>query len=318
MREDRRVTEPVPAPDADAAAATRTLVTADARLGRLGELCVWAAGAQGAAPPRAFARPVALVVAGRHDAARYVDRVDAGEVGRRVEALRSVGAGSGGREVPLRVLDVGESGESFVRASAGPIAREDALTAAETERGLAVGRAAADREVDAGADLLVVGAVDADTGPATAALMSVLSGREPVACVRRGGDPRVWARTVEVVRDARRRGLPHRDDPLALLTAIGGADLAALVGVLTGAAGRRTPVLLDGTAATVSGLLAESLAAGSARWWAAASRSGDPAHTLALDALGFAPILDLGLGLDGAAAGLLALPLLQAAAGALR
>jgi nicotinate-nucleotide--dimethylbenzimidazole phosphoribosyltransferase len=309
---------PVLVPDPVAIASARTLVAAEPRLGRLGETVVWAAGVQRRSPPEPFLAPVALVLAARHGAARYVGRHGPQETGRRVAALRAGIGALGTSEVRLRVVDLGEAGDWFVRAEAGRIDREDALSPAETVRAFALGRLAVDQEVDGGADLLVLGAVDADTGPATAALAAVLTDREPVAVVRRGGEVGAWARTVELVRDARRRGRPLRGDVLGVLGAVGGADLAALTGALVQAGLRCTPVLLDGAAATVCGLLAEAFAPGCSRWWVAGSRAGDPAQDVALARLGFEPLLDLGLGYDGAAGALLALPVLQAALAAAR
>ncbi len=292
----------IPPLDAPAMHAARALVNADPRLGRLGDVVAWIAGARGG-PPRPFTAPVAFVVAGRHEAARFVGTADGAEVGRRLGALRSRWSPG----VRLQVLDLGE-------ASTGRIDRQDAVGEDEALRAFAFGREAVDQEVDGGADLLLVGDIDADDGPAVATLASLLTGREPVACLPRGGDPAGWARAVEVVRDARRRGRSRTGHPLRLLAAVGGTDLAALTGVLVQAAVRRTPVLLDGPAATVCGLVAEAYAEGCSIWWTAASRSGDPAHDLALRALQMEPLLELGLGYDGAAAAVLALPLLQAAA----
>ncbi|MGH3743692.1 MAG: nicotinate-nucleotide--dimethylbenzimidazole phosphoribosyltransferase [Mycobacteriales bacterium] len=299
-----------PAPDAPALQEARALVVSHPELGQLSELVVWLAGAQGAAPPHPFSSPVALVVAAAHDAARYVDGSITSPVPQRVSAIES-------DRMRVRVLDLSAPGEWHVRASAGAIGHTDGLTEEEALRAFALGQLAVDQEVDGGTDVLLVGDIADDNRCSVAALASVLTGAEPLKCVRRGPDPASWARAVEVVRDARQRGKTLAARPLPLLAAIGGADLAALAGILVQAAVRRTPVLLDGAAAHVAGLVARAYAEGSDGWWASASSSGDPAEARARKELGLDPVLALDLGFDACGGALLAYPLIQAALGLL-
>jgi nicotinate-nucleotide--dimethylbenzimidazole phosphoribosyltransferase len=76
---------------------------------------------------------------------------------------------------------------------------------------------------------------------------------------------------------------------------------------------RRTPLLLDGMAVTAAALVAERLAPGARQWWRAGHRSTEPAHTLALVALGLDPLLDLRMRLGEGTGAALALPVLRAA-----
>lgn len=295
-----------PALDGDAMRAARDLLRGRPQLGRLGELAAWVAGAQGCSPPHPFRAPVALVVTAVHDSGRYVhpDAVPAGP--QRTLPVTSDGVG-------VRVLDLSAPGDWFVRASAGPIAHEDALTEEEALRAFALGRLAVDQEVDGGADVLLAGDVAGDDAAAVAALATMLTGTEPAKVVRRGTDPGAWMRTVEVARDARHRAKALAAQPVSLLAAVGGADLAALAGMLVQAAERRTPVLLDGPAAHVAALAARIYSRGARPWWASASSSGDPAERAAIDTLGLDPVLRLDLGFDACGNALLAYPLVQAA-----
>jgi nicotinate-nucleotide--dimethylbenzimidazole phosphoribosyltransferase len=106
-------------------------------------------------------------------------------------------------------------------------------------------------------------------------------------------------------------------DAVALVSSVGGADIAAMAGFLAQAAVRRTPVLLDGVVSGAAALVAERLAPGAAAWWAAGHRSAEPAHTVALNELGLTPLLDLGLRLGEGTGALLAVPLVRAAAATL-
>jgi nicotinate-nucleotide--dimethylbenzimidazole phosphoribosyltransferase len=275
-------------------------------LGRFAELGVWLAAAQGACPPTPPARPRVVVVAGDHGiAAANVSTRPAGSTSTLVAALRdnaapvAVVAPTAGASV--RVVDVAldaepdQNARHHIRRGSGRIDREDALTADETERAFAAGRALADEEVDAGADLFVPGSLGVGATTAAEVLVAAVTGIEPVAVVGRGSgiDDAGWMRKAAAVRDALLRTKGHRTDPMALLRIAGGADIAALAGLCVQAAIRRTPVLLDGGVVIAAALLAERLAPGVKQWWLAAQRGSDPAAVLALDRLELVPVVDL-------------------------
>jgi nicotinate-nucleotide--dimethylbenzimidazole phosphoribosyltransferase len=115
-----------------------------------------------------------------------------------------------------------------------------------------------------------------------------------------------------------RRGRPHKGDPVGLLGVVGGADIAAMVGFLLGAAARRTPVLLDGVVPCAAAVVAHRVAFRSREWWQAGHRSTEPAQTAALERLSLEPIVDLGMRLGEGTGALVALPVLAAAGATLR
>lgn len=322
----------VAAPDAEAGRAARqrqtTLTKPPGSLGRLEELSVWAAACQGVCPPRQFERARVVVFAGDHGVARAGVSAFPPEVTAQMVANFSAGgaainvladlAGAG-----VRVADIAVDGEPAdgavsahrIRRASGNIAVEDALTAEEAVAAVAAGRAIADEEVDAGADLLIAGDMGiGNTTPATT-LIAALTRSEPVAVIGRGTgiDDDGWARKVSAIRDALYRARAVVADPVGLLRVCGGADLAAMAGFLAQAAVRRTPVLLDGVVVTAAALVADELAPGARAWWQAGHRSTEPAHTLALQRLELEPIVDLGMRLGEGSGAAVALPVLRAA-----
>ncbi|OBG29302.1 nicotinate-nucleotide--dimethylbenzimidazole phosphoribosyltransferase [Mycobacterium sp. 852002-51057_SCH5723018] len=327
---------PVSPPDAGAAAAARarqdTLTKPRRALGRLEDLSVWVASCQGHCPPRQFERARVVVFAGDHGVARsgvsaypaevtaqMVANIDAG--GAAINVLADV-AGATVRVADLAV-DADAASESTgahkVRRGSGDIAVQDALTDGETVAAIAAGRAIADEEVDAGADLLIAGDMGIGNTTPAAVLVAALTNAEPVTVVGSGTgiDDAGWARKTAAVRDALFRARPVLPDPVALLRCCGGADLAALAGFCAQAAVRRTPLLLDGLAVTAAALVADRLAPGARQWWQAGHRSTEPAHELALAALELDPILDLRMRLGEGTGAAVALPVLRAAVAAL-
>jgi nicotinate-nucleotide--dimethylbenzimidazole phosphoribosyltransferase len=327
---------PVAPPDADVAAAARvrqdTLTKPKGALGRLEDLSVWVASCQNACPPKQFDRARVVVFAGDHGVAKsgvsayppevtaqMIANFDAG--GAAINVLADI-AGATVRVVDMAVdadpLTV-QVGAHKVRRGSGDITAGDALTDDETARALAAGRAIADEEVDAGADLLIAGDMGIGNTTAAAVLVAALTSSEPVAVVGFGTgiDDAAWARKTAAVRDALYRARSVLPDPVGLLRCAGGADLAAMAGFCAQAAVRRTPLLLDGMAVTAAALVAERLAPGARRWWQAGHRSTEPGHTLALAALELEPILDLRMRLGEGTGAALALPVLRAAVAAL-
>ncbi len=324
----------VAAPDGRVAAAARRrqdlLTKPRGALGRLEDLSVWVSACQGNCPPQQFTRARVVVFAGDHGVAgqgvsaypaevtaQMLDNIDGG--GAAINVLAEL-AGATVRAVDVAV-DRDPSGPvpHRVRRSSGNIATQDALSLDEAEAAVRVGRQIADEEVDAGADLLIAGDMGIGNTTAATTLVAALTDTEPVLVVGRGTgiDDAAWSRKTAAVRDALYRSAPVRADPLALLAACGGADLAAMAGFCAQAAVRRTPLLLDGLVVTAAALVAERLAPGARLWWQAGHRSPEPAHALALTQLGLDPIVDLGLRLGEGTGAAVALPIVRAAVAAL-
>jgi nicotinate-nucleotide--dimethylbenzimidazole phosphoribosyltransferase len=146
--------------------------------------------------------------------------------------------------------------------------------------------------------------------------VSVLTDTEPVKVLPRGATmtPEHWMAAAEAIRDDRRAVYGLRGDPPALLAAAATPDICAAVGFLLRAAARRTPMLVEGLAATVAALIAFEVQPRSARWWRAADRAGQPAAAAALSRMSALPVLDFGTDLGDGTAALLAADAVRTAA----
>jgi nicotinate-nucleotide--dimethylbenzimidazole phosphoribosyltransferase len=226
----------------------------------------------------------------------------------------------------VRAVDIAVAGDTDplvsghkVRRGSGSIDTEDALGADEVAAALAAGKAIADEEVDAGADLLIAGDMGIGNTTPAAVLVAAITDTEPVKAVGRGTgvDDAAWIRKTAAIRDALRRARPVLGDPVALLRVSAGADLAAMAGFLAQAALRRTPVILDGMVVTAAAVLAEALAPGASAWWVAGHRSTEPAHQVALTKLGLEPLITMDMRLGEGSGAVTALPILRSAISAL-
>ena len=305
-------------PDARAGAAARRrqdqLTKPSGALGRLEDLSIWVSACQGQCPPVEFNRARVVVFAGDHG----VTSEDVSAYPREVTAQMVANIEAGGAAINVLAEAAGATVrlvDMAVGRASGNIATEDALGHDEAVAAVQAGRRVADEEVDAGADILIAGDLGIGNTTAATVLVAALTGAEPVTVVGRGTgiDDAGWARKTAAVRDALYRARRLEAEPIALLAACGGADLAAMAGFCAQAAVRRTPVLLDGLVVTAAALLAERLAPGAKAWWQAGHRSTEPAHTLALNQLGLDPIVDLGMRLGEGTGAAVALPIVRAA-----
>jgi nicotinate-nucleotide--dimethylbenzimidazole phosphoribosyltransferase len=329
------VTITPPSASARAAAEERLagLATPAGALGRLGDLGVWLAAVQGQCPPAPPERVRAVIFAGDHGVAEhgvsaYPSAVTPAMVRTFVAGRAGVSALAAAHGVHVRVLDLSVDDELEgvdadvqrfkVRRSSEPIHLADALTDAENAQALAAGATVAREEVAAGADLLISGDMGIGNTTPAAALIAATLGLPAAEVTGRGTgiDDRTLLHKEALVQQAVDRAGDR--DPVEMLAALGGADLAASVGFLIEAARQGVPVLLDGVIAVACALVADRIEPGAAAWFAAGHRSTEPAQSLALDKLGLVPALDLGMRLGEGSGAVAAVPVLRSAAVVLR
>ena len=303
-------------------------------LGRLEDLGVRLCGMYAACPPPA-AEPAAVVVfAADHGVhaqgvSPWPQEVTAQMVANFLAGGAAINVLARRAGAQVRVVDVGVVGEvapgpglvsARVRAGTGDLSLEPAMTVAEAREALEVGIAQADALVDEGVRLLVAGDMGIANTTASAALVSVFTGR-PVAQVTGRGtgiDDPMLAHKTEVLARALALHGPSADRPVEALAAVGGLEHAAIAGFLLGAASRRTPVVVDGVIACAAALVAQALAPEAVGYFVAGHRSTEPGATAALEHLGLDPLIELDLRLGEGSGAALAVPLVQSAAAILR
>jgi nicotinate-nucleotide--dimethylbenzimidazole phosphoribosyltransferase len=198
--------------------------------------------------------------------------------------------------------------------------REPAMSPAEVRAAIDTGIEVARDLVAGGTRCLLTGDMGiANTTPA-AALIAAFTGAAPADVTGRGTgiDDATLTRKVRVVAQALARHRPDLADPLGVLAAVGGFEHAALAGYVLGAAAARVPVVLDGVIACAAALAARTLAPDCTAAMIAGHRSIEPGASVALDALGLVPLVDLQMRLGEGSGAMLALPIVQGAVRVLR
>ena len=301
-------------------------------LGRLQDLGVHLAGIAGVCPPPAPVNPVVVVFAGDHGvvadgASAWPSEITAAMVAMVSSggAAISVFAETVGAQVV--VVDVGVQTpldplpgvrDERVADGTASIATGAAMSRGQAEAALDVGCRIASEQVEAGADCLIGGDLGIGNTTSAAALTGAFTGRSAQevtgvgAGVPAGGldhKRRLVAAAIERAEAC--------TNPLDVLAAVGGLEIAALAGLYITAAQCRVPYIVDGVIAGAALCAADALTPGTAAHAIAGHRSSEPAASIVLDHLGLNPLLDLNLRLGEGTGACLAFPLVQAAARAL-
>jgi nicotinate-nucleotide--dimethylbenzimidazole phosphoribosyltransferase len=296
-------------------------------LGELEALAVRVAAIRGTASPGPL-RAAVVVAAGDHGYAgrgvsAYPQEVTAQMLATFAGGGAAVNVLAGEADARLLVVDAGvlrpvehpsirkaRLGPGTADATEGPaMAREQALS------GLVEGARIAEELAQDGLGIIALGDMGIGNTTAAAALCAALLPAEPEAVCGRGTgiDDQALRRKVEVVRRALAVNQPDPGDPLGVLAAVGGFEIALLAGVCLGGAATEMVVLLDGFVTGAAALAATRLAPLAVGRMIAAHRSPEPGHALVLAELGLSPLLDLGLRLGEGSGAALALPLVRAA-----
>ena len=237
--------------------------------------------------------------------------------------LRVVDAGcAGGPFAPHPMLLDRRLGDGTADMSRGPaMSREACLSG--LRRGMELAAEAAGR----GYRCLATGEMGIANSTAGTALYCALLGLEPdsVTGPGAGSDPVMVRHKAGIVREALRVNAPllSSGDPVDILAAVGGFEIAMMSGVMLGAAARRLPVLVDGFICGAAYAAALAICPALADYAVLSHASAEPGHSPALARLphaetaperGGEPLLRLGMRLGEGTGGALAYHLLRCAA----
>jgi nicotinate-nucleotide--dimethylbenzimidazole phosphoribosyltransferase len=310
-------------------------------LGDLEDISVRLAGVFGSDRPHP--RGVAVLVAaadhgvasGPHPVSAYPPEVTPAMV---ANFLADTPAGLGGAAVNaiarslgarVYVMDAGVNADlpphpalvrAAVRRGTSDIRTGAAMSRDEAAALILAGAALARQAVQDGADLIVPGEMGIGNTTPAAALTARMLGLDAAAVTGRGTgiDDATLERKVAAVREALARGGSDPTDPVGVLADLGGFEIAAMLGMMLGAAALGKAVILDGFVEGSAALLGVALAPALADFLFAAGECAEVGHAAQLAHLNLKPMFRLGLRLGEGTGGVLAAPMLLAAAATLR
>ena len=294
---------------ADAAAARETQLTKPpGSLGRLEELSCWLAAWQGRNPP-SLDKCEILVFASNHGVAAQGVSAYPPEVTAQMVANFAAGgaainqlAGVNGANLHVTPLDLDRPTAYFTEAPA--MTEEEFLSAVGT----------CYDKVSDDSDLVILGEMGISNTTAAAAISGALF----------GGGARFESKGKGVGKDGfgskraliQQALLCHSDvlgDPLRAAAAVGGRELAAMMGACLAARHKRIPVLIDGMVSSAAVAPLKVLRADALDHTRVGHKSADAGHEFLLQELGMTPLLDLGMRLGEGTGASVALLVLRAA-----
>jgi nicotinate-nucleotide--dimethylbenzimidazole phosphoribosyltransferase len=277
-------------------------------LGRLEDIVSWLAK-WGGNPPR-LDRVDILVFAGNHGVTAHgVSPYPAA-----VTAQMVANFGAGGAAINQLARAVSASLRVIPLALETPTADFTQAPAMDEPSFLAAVATGYDA-VPPAADLICLGEMGIGNTTAAAALAAALFGGGGARWAGRGTgvDDRGLARKQAAIDAGLARHAAVTGDPLRAAAALGGRELAAILGATLAARHRRIPVLLDGFVCTAAAAPLAMLRADALDHAQAAHVSAEAAHRALLDALKLKPLLDLGMRLGEGSGAALAVSILRAA-----
>jgi nicotinate-nucleotide--dimethylbenzimidazole phosphoribosyltransferase len=274
-------------------------------LGRLEEAVRWLGLWQGRNPP-SLDRVEILVFAGNHGVTAQGVSAYPSEVTAQMVANFAAGGAAINQLARVSHAELRVVALSLEQPTAD-FTREPAMTEAAFLEAVTAGYG----EVSDDADLVVLGEMGIGNTTAAAALAGALfGGGARFAGLGTGVDGDGLARKRAAIETALARHAAVLDDPLRVAGALGGRELAAILGACLAARHKRIPVLIDGMVSSAAVAPLQALRADALDHTLAAHMSAEAGHRLLLQQLGMKPLLDLGMRLgegSGAAVAVLVL-----------
>jgi nicotinate-nucleotide--dimethylbenzimidazole phosphoribosyltransferase len=202
-----------------------------------------------------------------------------------------------------------------VRQGTSNMAKGPAMTEAEATEAILVGAELASAEIDDGATLLGTGEMGICNTTASAALFAALLPCPVEAVTGRGSgvNNQKLKHKVDVIKKALEINKEHLKTPLGTLAAVGGLEIAAITGMILGAASQKVPVVVDGFISSAGALVACKLCPHVADYLFYSHRSAEIGHAVFLEHFGHRPLLDLDLRLGEGTGAALAMNIIEGA-----
>lgn len=197
------------------------------------------------------------------------------------------------------------------------IAGGPAMSKGQAEKAILLGIEKAALAKQQGYKIIAAGEMGIANTTTAAAVASVLLKEEPEKLAGRGAglDDKRLENKICIIKKAIEINRPDRNDPVDILSKVGGFDLCGMCGLFIGGAVYRIPVVMDGFISSVAALCAVRMNETIREFMLPSHLSKEPAAQSVLSALGLKPFLDLEMHLGEGTGAVALFPLLDMALG---
>jgi nicotinate-nucleotide--dimethylbenzimidazole phosphoribosyltransferase len=232
-------------------------------------------------------------------------------------------------EIDVKIVDAGVGADLSARAGlidtkcfrgTANFAHGPAMTRAEAHRLIAAGIDLARSSKDDRIELLGIGEMGIGNTTAASAITAALTGEDPASHtdLGTGVDDRGLSRKIDVIRRALAVNQPNANDPIDILSKVGGAEIGVMMGIVAGAAMNGIAVVADGFISTAAAALAVKLCPHARGYLFLAHRSVERGHAALIRLIDLEPLLDLKMRLGEGTGAALAMHIIDASAKLLR
>lgn len=225
------------------------------------------------------------------------------------------------------VVDIGVNGsikeespyliKKKIRKGTGNITKGPAMSIEEAKKAIAVGIEIADMAKENGTDMVATGDMGIGNTTPSAAIFCAFLGCRPEDVVGKGTgiDDTTLKKKIDTVKRAIKvnQALLRNRNPLHILSALGGLEIAGISGLCIGGAKNRLIVLVDGFIACAGALVAMKIAPQVKDYLFFGHVSAEEGHRLFFEKIGEKPILDLGMRLGEGTGAALAMHIIDSA-----
>jgi nicotinate-nucleotide--dimethylbenzimidazole phosphoribosyltransferase len=231
--------------------------------------------------------------------------------------------------VEMNVIDVGVDADfdnldglldCKIRKGTRNMLQGEAMSDAELVQALEVGFRLAGEAKAKNQSLLAVGEMGIGNTTAASAITSVLTNKSVALVTGKGTglDARALTHKRQIVEAVIQKhfsaiSIGSTPDPLNVLRCVGGLEIAAMTGLILGAARNGIAVVADGFISTAAAAIAFAIEPRVRGYLFAGHQSEEPGHRVLLEYIGLKPILTLSMRLGEGTGAVLAMPIIESA-----
>ena len=191
--------------------------------------------------------------------------------------------------------------------------KEPAMTREEVWQAIEIGIRKVEQLKEQGYEIIATGEMGIGNTTTSSAVASMLLSVAPEQVTGRGAglSSAGLEKKISVIKDAIANYQPDKEDPVDVLSKVGGLDIAGLTGVFLGGALYRVPVVIDGFISSVAALCAARMVPVSKSYFLPSHVSKEPAGAMLLEALELSPLLTCNMSLGEGTGAVAVIPILE-------
>ncbi|NLM44348.1 MAG: nicotinate-nucleotide--dimethylbenzimidazole phosphoribosyltransferase [Clostridiales bacterium] len=240
-----------------------------------------------------------------------------------IRGLTGVGVLARFAGADLKVVDIGINDDvdypglikRKIRKGTWNISKGPAMTRDEAVRSIKIGIEMIDEAVKEGVQVVGTGEMGIGNTSTSSAIVMAFTDVDADVVVGKGAGltEEAYENKKRVIKKALDINKPDKNDPIDVLTKVGGFDIGGMAGCFIGAAYHRLPILIDGLISGAAALLAYKLNPLVTDYMFATHCSAEPGYKLIMEELKLKPMLNLDMRLGEGSGCAISFNILEAA-----